>query len=330
MLNRDSVYGARACPRAPEAPFWRRRRPWGRVLAVVLLALGACLVVASPAAAGGGGCPDVPGVDLPPDDCAVWDDDTTGGPGGPGRNGGPRRCTDLDGSTIPCTDPDLGWWFPPGRCYAKPLQPQPPASSGHWPNNDTSVGLVYSIVCVDIDDSGAMTGWGEIRWIEDGPVPNPAELARRALAKITLKGALIGIAPDPAGAGLVGLPVWMWTAVTPNTWGPITSSDSDMGLTVTITGKAQYIRWDMGDGGEPEICRVPGTPYESSYGAQPSPDCGHIYQRSSRNATGGRYTITATTYWHIEWEAIGLRGDIDLQRTSTTTIRIDELQVVIT
>jgi hypothetical protein len=43
---------------------------------------------------------------------------------------------------------------------------------------------------------------------------------------------------------------------------------------------------------------------------------------------GGRFTVTGTTTWNIEWQGGGQNGTLTVTRASTTTIQIDELQVV--
>ncbi|MFD8416905.1 hypothetical protein ACFV2Q_35090 [Streptomyces sp. NPDC059650] len=95
------------------------------------------------------------------------------------------------------------------------------------------------------------------------------------------------------------------------------------GLSVTVTAKVLRIDWAMGDGNT-VTCTKPGTPYTESAGKSDSPDCGHRYTRV------GNYTITATSTWAVEWVAnTGETGTIpNTTRTSTTTARIGELQVV--
>jgi hypothetical protein len=169
----------------------------------------------------------------------------------------------------------------------------------------------------------------EPEWSLTPPIggPTPEELAQEALAKIRLLGAAIGTAPDADGAGLVGLPVWLWTAMTPNTWGPISSSASAGGLTVTITGRATRIVWSMGDGSTVN-CDNPGTPYEAKFADQPSPTCGHVYRQSSRTRPGAVYRISAVTHWRVDWAGGGQSGVIDTTRQSGATVAIEELQVV--
>jgi hypothetical protein len=119
----------------------------------------------------------------------------------------------------------------------------------------------------------------------------------------------------------------MWTTVTPNTWGPISASASEAGLTVTITAKATQIVWDMGDG-HSVTCTSPGTPFTNGDGGRQSPTCGYTYDQPSRDRAGGKYTVTATTSWVVNWAGGGATGEIDQTRTSATTVAIDELQVV--
>ncbi len=255
-----------------------------------------------------------------------------GGTGG-GQNtggGGPRTCT-WAGQTVPCTLDGLGWFNSADGCYYR----QVPAPSGD-PHNGQ--GAWYVATC------GMFSGNLSVRlpeWRATPPPgfgPTPEELAQQALAKIRLLGADIGITPDPGGTGLVGLPVWMWTTVNANTWGPITASASAGGLTVTITGHATKIDWDMGDG-HVVSCDNPGTPYRADYGGQQSPTCGYVvslpngqrltgYQQSSRTKPGGVYRITAITTWRVDWAGGGVSGVITTTRQSQTTIRVDELQVV--
>jgi hypothetical protein len=191
--------------------------------------------------------------------------------------------------------------------------------------DDPGGGTWYQRTCVSQTADGQVGFGGPVLLFD---APRPEVVARNALAKIRLVGAQIGIAPDPAGAGLVGLPVWLWTAVTPNTWGPLTAEETNNGLTARIRAQAVQIAWNMGDG-HVVTCANPGTPYDPSYGGNPSPTCGHTYSTSSHNQPGGRYTITANTTWRVEWTAGASSGVFVVVRTSQTTVRIDELQVVV-
>jgi len=55
----------------------------------------------------------------------------------------------------------------------------------------------------------------------------------------------------------------------------------------------------------------------------PSPDCGYRY------TTQGTYTVTATSYWTINWSGIGQTGVIHQTYTSSVVVTIGELQTVV-
>ena len=114
----------------------------------------------------------------------------------------------------------------------------------------------------------------------------------------------------------------MWVkSPAPNTWGPITRSVSEDGYTVTATGRVSKVVWDMGDGTQ-VTCGV-GKPWRSIWvHNEASPDCGHVYVKDAE------YTITATSYWEVNWSGIGETGTITLQLSDDATLRIAEVQVV--
>jgi len=295
-----------------------------RILSVlaVAVAVGATAIVAQapavadPPPSGGGNCGAFT--------CGVWGN-VPGAPGGGGNGGGAgggggggAGCT-WQGQTVPCDGGALGTFNNGDGCYYRPypgsLPPPAGATSGAW----------YMQSCGVFGSGGVL---GSPVWLTNPPSgPTPEQLAQQAYAKITLKGAQIGIAPDTNGAGLVGMPVWMWTTVSPQTWGPVTASESAGALTVTITGRAKNITWAMGDG-TTVTCTSPGTPFKAGNGGQRSPDCGHVYTAPSRTKPGGRYTVVATTAWEVTWVGGGRSGVINTTRTSQTTVQIDELQVV--
>ncbi|BCY10930.1 hypothetical protein [Actinoplanes sp. L3-i22] len=285
----------------------RRRRA-----AVVAWALVASLVLhpSSALADDGGGACNGP-------DCGAWGTQPGsggdhGGTGGGGSDDGGSDGCHFASITVPCDGGDLGWWSSP--CYLKPMaapNPDPANGEGFWywatcfaPNASLSVGIPM--------------------WFAAAQGPSPEELARRALATITLKGPAIGIGT----AGLVFTPVWLWTTVTPNTWGPISASASAGGLTVTITARTEQIVWDMGNG-DSVTCTAPGTKQGAGEADRPSPTCGYDgYPQPSRTQRGGAYTVTGTSAWRVTWAGGGQTGVIDQTRTSSTTVRIDEAQVV--
>ncbi|RIW46890.1 hypothetical protein D3H59_11080 [Micromonospora endophytica] len=274
-----------------------------------------------------------PGAECPPaqPNCNVWDDEPGtpgGGNGGGGDNGGGDNgggggggCQ-WEGRTIPCYHETLGWFNSSDGCYYK-LAESPPA--------EPPEGYQYYLRTCYGGELGIQTL--ELLAVPPpgfGAPPDPEELARRALASITLLAPRIAVAPrKDIGPGLVGLPVWMWAEPGVQQFGPQSASATDRGLTVTIEAKVERVEWDMGNGQAPVTCFGPGTEYTTSgtHAGQRSPDCGY----HSGYPKAGRYQIQATTHWTVTWRSSS--GEQDqipgVTRVSNpVSIQINELQVV--
>ncbi|AEV86783.1 hypothetical protein ACWT_5765 [Actinoplanes sp. SE50] len=284
------------------------------VQVTVLVAALVAGTLAAPALAddGGGACSGW--------DCGSWGDQpgASGGTGSStgGGGGGDGGCNWL-GMPVPCDGGSLGW-YDGKSCYLKPVA-EGPAGDSHG-----GTGFWYWATCFTGVVLGGGLGAPVLRWYPTAQGPSPEELARRALATITLKPPTMGVDT----AGLVFTPVWLWTAKTPNTWGPISASASAAGLTVTITARASQIVWQMGNG-DSVTCTNPGTAQKAGEADRRSPTCGYDgYPQPSRTRPGGKYTITATTSWRVDWAGGGQTGVIDQTRVATTTVAVKEAQVV--
>ncbi|GEA89058.1 hypothetical protein [Cellulomonas cellasea] len=245
-------------------------------------------------------------------------------PGAPGD----RVCVvDLTGETVPCRSA-FGWFNDSDDCYYGLLDPQPPGDDPLWQGNYPS-GAMYQVSCTG-PLPGTNGGW---TWLPTPPPGfggvsvTPAELASRAVDRMQLVGPAIGITVPPDRLGLVGVPVWLWTEVSPTTWGPNSATASVPGLSVTATAQVQEIRWDMGDGNA-VVCPNAGTPWYE--GGIESPTCDHIYEQPSVGQPDDAYTVTATSTWDVTWSGGGASGSLTLTRSSSTTVRIGELQVLVT
>lgn len=193
-----------------------------------------------------------------------------------------------------------------------------------------------------------LAGWGGgihwgaygLMWLAEAPgtgqpVVDPEAVAQSILDGMERQPVEIGMAPAPLAVdsdsmGLVGAPVWMWVADPgPHTWGPVEESATVGGVTVTVTARAEHVRWSMGDGAE-ITCTTPGEPYRISYGVRDSPNCGHRYERTSRGQPGTAYDVSATTTWTAQWNAsTGASGELEAgSLTSTAQVRIGERQVI--
>jgi hypothetical protein len=109
--------------------------------------------------------------------------------------------------------------------------------------------------------------------------------------------------------------------------GPISDSARQGNVTVSLTAKVVHVTWNLGDG-TTITCTGAGTPYQDSFGAAPSPTCGHMYRRPSTDLPGGAYPVSATAVWQVDWTGGGAAGSIPFEITSTGRVRISEVQAL--
>lgn len=310
---------------------------------VALAALGLVALLGGAAE----GTPQCQQVDLVTGTCIIAVEVPPSGPdvdpvidGGPAETGAGSPCwfdpsrqnvSDVEAQAVPC-EQDGMWWSNSYGCYFRALDPQPDGTDPAWGGrNPADGGQIYE--CWQ-----PITDYSVYLWLPNAPErsgqgPSPGAVAEMAVDKMNLSAITIGIVPDPGegSMGIVGMPVWMWAADPgPSTVGPTTATASAGGVTVTATARIHRITWTMGDG-TTVVCRGAGTPYDPSRGDASSPDCGHVYTRTSAGQAGGVYTVTATSDWVITWEGAGQTGTIrmgDLQRS--VQIAVGEAQVLVT
>jgi hypothetical protein len=279
------------------------RRAVAAALATVAC-LAVVLVRAEPALADFVYCPPDGG------DCVV----VVGTPAGPGSGGGGGGGGGSDDPT---------------SCYYKLAEPPPPAGDPAWDGHQPGDGAVYLKICKTAGLGGSVGFDITTVWSANPPgaTVSPAVLAAEAIRQLPIRGPIITTAPDTNGAGLVGLPVWIWTPATEATWGPVSRTAAVPGLSVTATARAVKTVYAMGNGAT-VTCTAPGTPYRPEYGNRMSPDCGYAGYPRPSSTVGGRYTITGTTTWQVNWAGGGQTGQVTTTRSSAATIDIDELQVI--
>ncbi|MGW1107908.1 ATP/GTP-binding protein [Streptomyces sp. NPDC002540] len=217
----------------------------------------------------------------------------------------------------------------PGKpvCTVKKLEAQPPEGSYFWEGKSAKDGAaVYQRTCRNGPNGTPVY----TTFAADGGVPaiDPEIVAQQAVSKMKLSGPEIA-SPRPAGKYVVGVPTWMWVEKAPSTFGPNTTSATAGGVTVTAKAEVTQIVWSMGDGAQ-VTCAGPGTPYAATYGRQESPTCGHTYTRTSASQDGGKFTVTATATWSVDWQVNGggETGQFTETRQSQEQVAIGELQVV--
>lgn len=217
--------------------------------------------------------------------------------------------------------------------YLRVLDPQPTTGDPRRDGHPMGVGAVYEWRKLSGIAGNGSVVWGAygFLWLAEPPdLPgiDPEAVAEEILLGMDLRPVAIGVTPrpGPGSVGLVGMPNWTWVEdPSPNTWGPLSDSDSAGGVTVTVTAHVDDVTWAMGDG-TAHACTIPGTPYQESAGITHSPDCGgqHVYESL------GDFTVTATSNWSAAWTAsTGDSGTLSVPPlSSSVAISISELQVV--
>lgn len=216
---------------------FRRPRAVSAILAVLLLA--GWVHVASPPAAAGPRC-EV-------SDTGVEVGCSTGGSGSGGSGGGTggatRVCTTAFGRVVACTTA-LGTWT--GDCYARPANPQPPFTDPIWGGRTDGTVLVCTV-------AGNGTYFAQrYYWVPDATVPDPAALAREAVAGLALAPPPLAMTPPPNLAEpniLINRPAFFtFSDASTTTMGPITATAADGSLRVSVTARLATITIDTGDG----------------------------------------------------------------------------------
>lgn len=233
---------------------------------------------------------------------------------------------------VPCNN-GTGYWSNTYHCYISPVTPPPPAGDPSWQGHQPGDGAIYN--CNQPQTGMLIMIWSANPPAGPGQQITPQQVAQIAIKQMNMKSINVGLAPTPTEAnpkamGVIGVPVWMWVAnPDASTYGPITASASAGGITVTATATVERVEWNMGDGSDAINCGQ-GTPYDSSVdGTKSSPDCGYTYQKTSWDKPNHEYTVTANSYWKVDWAGAGQQGTIRLPAlVSTVHIREGELQVL--
>ncbi|MGW3911527.1 ATP/GTP-binding protein [Streptomyces sp. NPDC005070] len=212
------------------------------------------------------------------------------------------------------------------QCKYTKVEPKPPANHPAWKGKDPKKNDLYLMECTD----GGQTNPANFVVVPTGqnPVPqvDPKVLAQRAVDSMTLLGPAIA-SPRVSGKYTVGVPMWMWVNQSATTFGPNNASASAGGVTVSATAQVSKIVWTMGDGAS-VTCSGPGTPYTASAGMAQSPTCGHVYSKTSAGGQSGKFPVTATSTWTINWQGGGQAGQLTEVRQTNVQVAVGEVQVV--
>lgn len=175
-------------------------------------------------------------------------------------------------------------------------------------------------------------GLSFFRWLPAAPDAmtraDAEAAARRVLASLGLTAIDLGIHPrgDTVDRmGYVGWHTWLWAeSPSDRQWGPVEARATDSGISVSLSARVAEVTWDMGNG-EGVTCQR-GTAWSEArtQGGRnvASPDCGYVY------AEDGRYTVTATSDWAVDWSAAGYTGTLPLTLSRSADVIVGELQSV--
>jgi hypothetical protein len=228
-------------------------------------------------------------------------------------------CHDRNGTVIPC-ETDNGNAGADG-CYYKLAEPSPDTVAGMGGSPDDPPGAWYVKTCPGTDTSSQA-----LIFLPAPPVAAPDVLARHARSMLRLPQ--VRVVFSPRGDQLVGLPTWL--SVDPASWREQSATASVPGVSVTATARPQQAVWQLGDGSS-VVCAGPGTVWTA--GTDPraaSPDCGHLYTRSSAGMPGDAYPVTVTVTWAVTWAGAGQTGTVaGLTTTGAVQVRVAEIQTLI-
>lgn len=231
-------------------------------------------------------------------------------------------------------DHHIPQWRKPG----KPKQwPKAPDEAGWKPEEGYK--LDTQDPCYGITDPAMYAQCQAIPWLggdtevnnddgDDGEPPlvqiTAAQAAQQVIAQLEFTAAQPGVAPNRRTHGLpfdsaVGYPVWLW-AEGGTRRDSVTEAVGP--YTVQVSVKLASVTWNLGDGTKMRCDTGTKWTKNNHEPAEPSPTCGHRYQRT------GHYTISATSTWTINWTAGGQSGSQEFSITADRPWEVGELQVV--
>ncbi|GAB3208476.1 hypothetical protein GCM10027294_19110 [Marinactinospora endophytica] len=171
------------------------------------------------------------------------------------------------------------------------------------------------------------SGQGE----EGEPPVDPELLIQESMDSFEVPAPEIVTSPSPDSPILVRTPVWFW--LDQESWEPATASAVIPGWSLNITATPTQVKWILGDGTE-MVCEGPGTPFDPQQHEPDaeSPDCGHVYERSSIGEPDETFTVRAEISWGVDWDSSdGGSGEMaPITTSSEIDLRVQESQSLVT
>jgi hypothetical protein len=182
---------------------------------------------------------------------------------------------------------------------------------------------LYARLC-----GGVLDGWVWLAGDRAAAGVSPEAVARAAYGRLRLPSPVIATSPPPWAPVLVRVPVWLW--VDRAGWGARSASAAVPGLSVRAVAAPVRVRWETGDGAW-VMCAGPGAVFRAGVDDPyvGSPDCGHVWARSSAGLPGEAYVVTATVVWRVRWAGGGRVGVLpELSSSGRVRLRVAESQAV--
>lgn len=249
------------------------------------------------------------------DAVATSDSDESGGP----------ACTRA-GVEIACVT-DEGVWMASQQCYA--AQVEVPAGSPIWQGNDPGEGSVWS--CTNTPFTA-----GFFFFVANGagpaPVlPDPGELAQRALDQMVLTSPDVRTAPASPDMSYVGLETWLW--MPDPQWNPLSLTVTAGSTSVTATARPTTATWDLTAG--VTTCTSAGRAWIPGMSDAESTDCSFTFDVVSDGQPADAFPVTAVLTYDVDWtcsgactSGAGSLGEVD-GPVGVGALRVGERQSVV-
>ncbi|WP_344769938.1 hypothetical protein [Aeromicrobium panaciterrae] len=178
------------------------------------------------------------------------------------------------------------------------MKPQPPVDSPVWSElgGDPSEGRIYTC------GKPGIAATPTLIYMVGGGIPDPEDLARRALDQMQLATPDIHLAPQPPERTYVGLDTWLWMPAVQ--WATLRKSVTAGATTVTVTAVPKTAVWDMGPANK--TCTSAGREWKFGKMQKGSTTgCSYKYTKVSDFQPDKKFRVTSTISYQVDWTCAG-------------------------